>query len=87
MINRKNEINKLINSIKEKKGQHTEKELNEIVNEFLNNPSKKSIYRLIDYIEIDENKRVYIHFAFSKLSCISDYTHETIELKELSKQE
>ncbi len=87
LINRKNEINKLINSIKEKQGKHSEKELNEIVNEFLNNPSKKSIYRLIDYIEIDENKRVYIHFAFSKLSYISDYTHEIIELKELSKQE
>ena len=83
LINRKNEINKLINSIKEKQGKYSEKELNEIVNEFLNNPSKKSIYRLIDYIEIDENKKIYIHFAFSKLSCISDYIHETIELKEL----
>ena len=87
MINRKNEINKLINSIKEKQGKYSEKELNEIINEFLNNPSKKSIYRLIDYIEIDENKKIYIHFACSKLSCISDYIYEKIELKELIKKE
>lgn len=83
LINRKNEINKLINSIKEKREHYSEKKLNETIDEFLNNPSKKSIYRLIDYIEIDENKKIYIHFAFSKLSCISDYIHETIELKEL----
>lgn len=87
LINQKNEINKLINSIKEKQDRYSEKELNETVNEFLNYPSKKSIYRLIDYIEIDENKKIYIHFAFSKLSCISDYIYETIELKELIQQE
>lgn len=85
LINQKNEINKLINSIKEKQGKYSEKEMNEKIDEFLNNPSKKSIYRLIDYIEIDENKKIYIHFAFSKISCISDYMHEAIELKELLK--
>ena len=78
LINRKNEINKLINSIKEKRGQYSEKELNETIDEFLNNPSKKSIYRLIDYIEIDENKKIYIHFAFSKLGCISDYIQKQL---------
>ena len=39
----------------------------------------------IIHIEIDENKKIYIHFAFSKLSCISDYIYEAIELKELLK--
>ena len=71
LINRKKEINKIINNIKEMKGKYSEKELNEIINEFLNNPSKQSIYRLIDYIEIDENKKIYIHFAFCKLHNIS----------------
>ena len=46
--------------------------MNITINEFLDNPSKKSIYRLIDYIEIDENKKIYIHFAFSKLNIINE---------------
>ena len=72
LINQKNELNKLINSIKEKQSNHSEKEMNITINEFLDNPSKKSIYRLIDYIEIDENKKIYIHFAFSKLNIINE---------------
>ena len=51
---------------------HSEKEMNEIINEFLSNPSKKSIYRLIDNIEIDENKNIYIHFAFNKLNIVNE---------------
>ena len=39
--------------------------MSDIINEFLNNPSKKVIYELIDYIEIDENKNVKINFSFS----------------------
>ena len=39
--------------------------MSDIINEFLNNPSKKVIYELIDYIEIDENKNVKINFCFS----------------------
>ena len=46
--------------------------MNEIINEFLSNPSKKSIYRLIDNIEIDENKNIYIHFAFNKLNIVNE---------------
>ena len=72
LINQKNEINKIINDIKEKQGKHSEKEMNEIINEFLSNPSKKSIYRLIDNIEIDENKNIYIHFAFNKLNIVNE---------------
>lgn len=41
--------------------------MSDIINEFLNNPSKKVIYELIDYIEIDENKNVKINFSFSSL--------------------
>ena len=46
--------------------------MNETINEFLNNPSKKTIYRLIDNIEIDENKNIYINFAFSKLNIVKE---------------
>ena len=87
LISQKNEIKKLISNMKAKQNKVSEKEMNKMIDEFLNTTSKKSIYGLIDKIEIDENKNIYIHFAFSKLSCISDYIHETIELKELLKQE
>ena len=60
------------NNINEKQSKHSEKEMNETINEFLSNPSKKIIYRLIDNIEIDENKNIYIHFAFSKLNVIKE---------------
>ena len=76
LINQKNEINKTINSIKQKQSKFSEKEMNETINEFLNNPSKKSIYRLIDNIEIDENKKIDIHFAFNKLNIVSEYINE-----------
>ena len=72
LINQKNEIIKTINNINEKQSKCSEKEMNETINEFLNNPSKKAIYRLIDNIEIDENKNIYIHFAFSKLNIIKE---------------
>lgn len=83
LINQKNEINKLINSFKQKQSEFSEKEINETINEFLNNPSKKSIYRLIDKIEIDENKKIYIHFAFGKLNAASEYINKEISIKEL----
>ena len=70
--NQKNEINKIIDSINAKQSRYSKKEMNETINEFLNNPSKKTIYRLIDNIEIDENKNIYIHFAFSKLNMIKE---------------
>ena len=52
--------------------------MNETINEFLNNPSKKTIYRLIDNIEIDEKKNVYINFAFSKLNTMKEINKNTL---------
>ena len=72
LINQKNEIIKTINNSNEKQSKCLEKEMNEIINEFLNSPSKKTIYRLIDNIEIDEKKNIYINFAFSKLNIIKE---------------
>lgn len=72
LINQKNEITKIINNINDKQSKYSEKEMNETINEFLNNPSKKTIYRLIDNIEIDENKNIYINFAFSKLNIVKE---------------
>jgi len=73
LINQKNEIIKIINNINQKQSKCSEKEMNETINGFLNNPSKKTIYRLIDNIEIDENKNIYIHFAFRQLNIINEF--------------
>ena len=34
--------------------------------------NKVLLYRLINYIEIDTNKNIYIHFNFNHLNIISD---------------
>ena len=86
LINQKNEIKKLISNMKAKQNKVSEKEMNKLIDEFLNTTSKKLIYQLIDKIEVDENKNVYIHFAFSKLNCMNEYVNEKVELKELLKQ-
>ena len=72
--------------MKEKQNKVSEKEMNKLINEFLNTTSKSSIYQLIDRIEIDENKNIYIHFAFSKLNCMNEYINEKAENKQLLKQ-
>ena len=60
--------------------------MEKLINEFLNNTSKKSLYMLIDNIEIDENKNVFINFAFSKLNETVKYINEEVEVKDLLKQ-
>ena len=82
----KKEIVKLINNTKDKQDIGSKEEMEKIINEFLNNTSKKSLYMLIDNIEIDENKNVYINFAFSKLNETVKFLNEEIEVKDLLKQ-
>ena len=64
-----------IRSIKEKEDENIDSvQIKEIINEFLNmkQVDKVLIYRLINYIEIDTNKNIYIHFNFNHLNIISD---------------
>ena len=51
-----------------------EKELNELIENFLKfeKIDKMFLYRLINKIEIDKNKNVYIYFNFSKLKSLDD---------------
>ena len=81
--NQKKEISKLITTTKEKQDKFSQEEMENTINEFLNNSSKKAIYKLIDNIEIDENKNVYIHFAFNKLNETCKYINEEVNVKEL----
>ena len=81
----KKEIVKLINNTKEKQDIGTKEEMEKLINEFLNSTSKKSLYMLIDNIEIDENKNVYINFAFSKLNETIKYINEEVDVKNIKK--
>lgn len=68
-------IEEKINILKEKK-QNKENDANieAIVNDFLKleNPSRKILHELIDRIELDEYKNIYIYFNFSELNMLSD---------------
>lgn len=82
----KKEIVKLINNTKEKQDIGTKEEMEKLINEFLNTISKKSLYMLIDNIEIDENKNVFINFAFRSLNETVKYINGEVEVKDLLKQ-
>ena len=54
--------------------QNDQKEIQTIVNEFLKfeNITQLYIYRLIDKIEIDKNKTIYIYFNFSRPELVNE---------------
>ena len=62
-----------------------EKELDELMENFLNfeKPDKIYLYRLINKIEIDKNKNVYIYFNFSKLNSINENLEDFIKIEEI----
>ena len=69
--NKKEELEKNIIKIENKKEtKNSEKEINEIIEEFLKfeKIDKLFLYRLINKIEIDKNKNIYIYFNFSKIN-------------------
>ena len=62
-----------------------EKELDELIENFLKleQIDKMYLYRLINKIEIDKDKNVYIYFNFSKLNSINENLDEFIKIEEL----
>ena len=62
-----------------------EKELDELIENFLKleQIDKIYLYRLINKIEIDKDKNVYIYFNFSKLNSISENLDEFIKIEEI----
>ncbi len=62
-----------------------EKELDELIENFLKleQIDKIYLYRLINKIEIDKDKNVYIYFNFSKLNSINENLDEFIKIEEL----
>ena len=66
-----------------------EKELEELIENFLKleKIDKIYLYRLINKIEIDKDKNIYIYFNFSKLNSIKENLDEFIKIEELLKIE
>ena len=62
-----------------------EKELDELIESFLKleQIDKMYLYRLINKIEIDKDKNVYIYLNFSKLNSINENLDEFIKIEEL----
>ena len=62
-----------------------EKELDELIENFLKfeNLDKMFLYRLINKIEIDKDKNIYIYFNFSKLNSINENLEEFIKIEEI----
>lgn len=66
-----------------------EKELDELIENFLKleQIDKMYLYRLINRIEIDKDKNVYIYFNFSKLNSINENLDKFIKIEELFKEQ
>ncbi len=62
-----------------------EKELDDLIENFLKLEQIDEIYlyRLINKIEIDKDKNIYIYFNFSKLNSINENLDEFVKIEEL----
>ena len=71
--------------IKSKIHTKEEKELDELIEIFLKleKIDKIYLYRLINKIEIDKDKNIYIYFNFSKLNSINENLDEFIKIEEI----
>lgn len=69
----------------EQKSKEKDEELEKLIREFLSlrKIEKIYLYRLIEKIEIDKEKNIYIHFNFSKLEVISQNMDEFIEIEKI----
>lgn len=89
-IKQKNELEKELQNFEEivdskSKNQEDDVELENLINEFLSlkKIEKIHLYRLINKIEIDKDKNIYIHFNFSKLNMINQNMDEFIEIEKI----
>ena len=66
-----------------------EKELDELIENFLKleQIDKIYLYRLINKIEIDKDKNVYIYFNFSKLNSINENLEEFTKIEEITNED
>ena len=71
--------------IENKRQKKEEKELGKLIENFLRfeEIDKIFLYRLINKIEIDKEKNIYIYFNFSKLNSITENLDEFIKIEEI----
>lgn len=76
-------------NLETKKSIKEEKELDNLIEQFLKleKIDKIYLYRLINKIEIDKDKNIYIYFNFSKLNSINENLEEFIKIEELISEE
>ena len=67
------------------KDKHGENKLDKLINEFLEleEINKSYLFRIIDKIEIDKDKKVFISFNFAPLNTICDNIDEFIEIEQI----
>lgn len=86
-----NEKSELLDRFQALQGQQTiknkndEEQMNKIINEFLKmkEVNKTYLFRLIDRIEIDKDKNVFISFNFAPLNTINKNIDEFIEIEKI----
>ena len=71
------------------KNKNDEKQMNKTINEFLEMKEidKSYLFRLIDKIEIDKDKNVFISFNFAPLNTINENIDEFIEVEKILNDE
>lgn len=89
LINEKNEIEVKLKTFGQKilSTKEKDEELEKYIKDFLRSDkiNEKELYRLVNKIEIDKDKNIYIYFNFSKLDIISQNIQEFIEVDEILK--
>ena len=67
------------------KNENDEEQMNKIINKFLEmkEVDKSYLFRLIDKIEIDKDKNVFISFNFAPLNTINENIDEFIEIEKI----
>ena len=90
-----NEKSELMDRFQTLQGQQTiknkndEEQMNKIITEFLEMKEidKSYLFRLIDKIEIDKDKNVFISFNFAPLNTINENIDEFIEIEKILNDE
>ena len=88
-----NEKSKLIDQFQSLQGQqhikNDEEQMNKIISRFLEmkEVDKSYLFRLIDKIEIDKDKNVFISFNFAPLNTINENIDEFIEIEKILNDE
>ena len=92
LTEQKKELEQKINQadlrLETKNTRKEEKELDNLIEEILKleKIEKIYLYRLINKIEIDKDKNIYIFFNFSKLNSINENLDEFIKIEEVINQ-